>query len=76
VKILVADDDSTSRLIARMALQRLGHECDIVTDGTEAWNAFQTGHHDVVLSDWLMPGQTGLQLCRTSAPIAAAATRM
>jgi two-component system cell cycle response regulator len=64
VKILVADDDATSRLVARMALHRLGHECEIVTDGTEAWNAFQTSHHDVVLSDWLMPGQTGLQLCQ------------
>jgi diguanylate cyclase (GGDEF)-like protein len=64
VKILVADDDSTSRLIARMALQRLGHDCDIVTDGTQAWNAFQASHHDVVISDWLMPGQTGLQLCQ------------
>jgi two-component system cell cycle response regulator len=64
VKILVADDDATSRLIARMALHRLGHECEIVTDGTEAWNAFRAGHHDVVLSDWLMPGQTGLQLCQ------------
>jgi two-component system, cell cycle response regulator len=64
VKILVADDDPSSRLIARMALELLGHECDIVTDGTHAWNAFQTGHHDVVLSDWLMPGQTGLELCQ------------
>ena len=64
MKILVADDDSTSLLIARVALQRLGHECDVVTDGTKAWNAFQTGHHDLVLSDWLMPGQTGLQLCQ------------
>ena len=64
MKILVADDDSTSLLIARVALQRLGHECDVVTDGTKAWNAFQAGHHDLVLSDWLMPGQTGLQLCQ------------
>jgi CheY-like chemotaxis protein len=34
MKILVADDDPTSRLIARMALQRLGHQCDVATDGT------------------------------------------
>jgi DNA-binding response OmpR family regulator len=64
VKILVADDDATSRLIARMMLEGLGHECQIAIDGTEAWNAFQTGHHDVVLSDWLMPGQSGLELCQ------------
>ncbi len=64
MKILVADDDSTSRLIARMALQRLGHQCDIVTDGNQAWSAFRSGHPDVVISDWMMPGQTGLQLCQ------------
>jgi two-component system cell cycle response regulator len=63
VKILVADDDASSRLIARVVLERLGHECDIVIDGAHAWNAFQAGHYDVVLSDWLMPGQTGVQLC-------------
>jgi len=63
MKILVADDDPVSRLIAQMSLQRLGHECETVADGTEAWNAFQAGHHDVVLSDWQMPGLTGVQLC-------------
>jgi DNA-binding response OmpR family regulator len=64
MKILVADDDATSLLITRMALQRLGHECDTVTDGTQAWQAFQTGHPDVVISDWMMPGQSGLELCQ------------
>jgi two-component system cell cycle response regulator len=65
MKILVADDDPTSRLIARTALQRLGHQCDTATDGTHAWNAFQTSHPDIVISDWMMPGQTGLQLCQS-----------
>jgi diguanylate cyclase (GGDEF)-like protein len=47
-----------------MAVERLGHECRVVRDGTEAWEAFQTGHPDVVISDCMMPGQTGVQLCR------------
>jgi diguanylate cyclase (GGDEF)-like protein len=64
MKILVADDDPTSRLIARLAVQRLGHECDTATDGTRAWAAFLAGQPDVVISDWMMPGQTGLQLCQ------------
>jgi PAS domain S-box-containing protein len=40
MRILVADDDPTSRLIARAAIQRLGHHCDVVSDGTEAWKFF------------------------------------
>src|SRR4249920_2393691 len=64
MNILVADDDSTSRLIVQTALRSLGHECHIVSDGVEAWEAFQTHRPDVVISDWMMPGLTGLELCR------------
>ena len=64
MKILVADDDPTSRLIIRVALQTLGHECRIVADGTEAWDAFRTWAPDTVISDLMMPGMTGLELCR------------
>jgi two-component system cell cycle response regulator len=63
MKILVADDDATSRLIAQAALGSLGHECVTVSDGAEAWDAFQSLAPTVVLSDWLMPGLSGLQLC-------------
>jgi DNA-binding response OmpR family regulator len=65
VKILVADDDATSLLLLQMELESLGHDCDTATDGSEAWNAFQTGHPDVVISDWMMPGQSGPQLCQS-----------
>ena len=64
MRILLADDDLTSRLIAQTALRNLGHECQTVDDGTHAWEAFQTDQPDVVISDWAMPGLTGLQLCR------------
>jgi two-component system, cell cycle response regulator len=64
MKILVADDDPTSRLIVQMALRSLGHECHAVSDGAKAWDAFRWGRPDVVISDWAMPGLTGLQLCR------------
>jgi diguanylate cyclase (GGDEF)-like protein len=63
LKILVADDDATSRLIIETALRNLGHECEIVADGAQAWDAFRISRPDVVISDWMMPGKTGLQLC-------------
>ena len=64
MKILVADDDPTSRLIAQTVLQSLGHDCHTVSDGAQAWDAFRIHRPDVVISDWMMPGLTGLQLCR------------
>jgi diguanylate cyclase (GGDEF)-like protein len=64
VKILVADDDATSRLIAETAVRSLGHQCQSVADGAQAWDAFRASDPDVVISDSMMPGQTGLQLCR------------
>ena len=64
MKILVADDDPTSLLIAGMALRNLGHECHTVSDGAQAWDAFLSCRPDVVISDWMMPELTGLELCR------------
>jgi two-component system, cell cycle response regulator len=64
MRILVAGDDSSSILIVKAALKNLGHECHTVSDGDQAWNAFQTELPDVVISDWQMPGLTGPQLCR------------
>jgi diguanylate cyclase (GGDEF)-like protein len=63
MKVLVADDDPTSRLIAKTALAALGHQCRTVTDGTEAWDEFRSWLPDAVISDCRMPGLTGLQLC-------------
>ena len=64
MKILVADDDASSRLITTVALRSLGHECHTVSDGAQAWEAFQSRQPDVVISDWMMPGLTGIELCR------------
>jgi two-component system cell cycle response regulator len=63
MKILIADDDPTSRLIAQVALRSLGHECHSASDGAQAWDAFRIHRPDVVISDRMMPGLTGLQLC-------------
>jgi two-component system cell cycle response regulator len=64
MKILVADDDPTSRLIVQLALRSLGHECHTVADGAQAWDAFRWGRPDVVISDWIMPRMSGVELCR------------
>ncbi len=63
MQILVADDDSTSRLILQRCIEKEGHTCWTAASGDEAWLIYQTRPVDVVISDWLMPGLDGLQLC-------------
>jgi diguanylate cyclase (GGDEF)-like protein len=64
MRILVVDDEPTSRLTAQMALRDLGHRCHTASDGAQAWNAFRSSRPDVVISDWMMPRLTGVELCR------------
>jgi diguanylate cyclase (GGDEF)-like protein len=64
VRILLVEDDASSSLIAQAELRSLGHECHVVTDGALAWDSIRSDRPDVVISDWTMPGLSGLQLCR------------
>ncbi len=62
--ILIAEDDPISRLILEKAVKKFGHTCTTAQDGTEAWQMFQAGAFDAVVSDWMMPGMDGIELCR------------
>ena len=64
MKILIADDSATPRLLLKRELERLGHECLVAEDGLQAWEAFQGSGVDAVISDWMMPGLVGDELCR------------
>jgi two-component system chemotaxis response regulator CheY len=64
-RILVVDDFSTMRRIVKSLLHDLGYinttEAD---DGKSAWPMLQTGNFDFVVTDWNMPGMTGLDLLK------------
>jgi two-component system chemotaxis response regulator CheY len=62
--ILVAEDNAASRLILQAALKSLGHDCVLARDGAEAWQLFQNGGADAIISDRMMPGMDGVELCR------------
>lgn len=64
MQILVADDDPTSRLLLRAIVTKLGHECLVAEEGSSAWNLLSSGGIDVLLTDWMMPGLDGPELCR------------
>jgi signal transduction histidine kinase len=64
MKILIAEDDATSRVILAHVLHQLGHEVLETADGEEAWAVFQREPIPLLISDWMMPGLDGLELCR------------
>jgi DNA-binding response OmpR family regulator len=64
LKILVADDDAVSRALLAKVLPRLGHDVVMAADGDAAWDLFQSSGVECVVTDWSMPGLSGLDLCR------------
>ena len=64
-RILVADDDPTSRHLARAVLEQAGFAVEEVVDGLAAVAAFERELPDLVLLDVEMPGLDGLSVCRT-----------
>jgi phosphoserine phosphatase RsbU/P len=64
MKILVAEDDPVSVKILQLTLEHYGHEVITTGTGEEAWEAFDREPVRTIVSDWMMPGMTGLELCR------------
>ena len=62
--ILVADDDPSGRFLLNSTLVELGHSVTEAANGSDAWEAWKRGQHQLVISDWMMPGIDGLELCR------------
>ena len=62
--VLVVDDETIIlRLLTRFITEQ-GHNVVPFSDAEEAWEAFQKGSYRLLVLDWLMPGMTGLDLCR------------
>jgi two-component system, cell cycle response regulator len=64
MKILIAEDSPAQRLVLLRAVEALGHECVQAEDGERAWALYQEGGFEVLISDWVMPGIEGDELCR------------
>jgi two-component system, sensor histidine kinase and response regulator len=63
-RILVVDDSPTQVEAARALLERHGYAVVAARTGQEALELATTQRFDLVLSDVVMPGMTGYELCR------------
>lgn len=65
MKILIVDDFSTMRRIVKNLLGDLGYtNTEEADDGKTAWPMLQAGGFDFVVTDWNMPGMTGIDLLK------------
>jgi len=64
-RILVVDDDVGIRQLVQSLLQRAGYRADTVEDALEAQKRLAKEDVDVVISDIMMPGLTGIDLLKS-----------
>ena len=64
MNILIADDDPVTLGLLSTHLDAWGHAVFQAIDGDDAWATIRSTPIDIVVSDWMMPGLDGLELCR------------
>jgi CheY-like chemotaxis protein len=64
LRILVADDSTTSRKLAELAFRRKPFQVFFAEGGNQALNLIASHRPDVVITDWMMHDLSGLDLCR------------
>jgi len=64
VRVLVVDDSRAQRHILSMYLRRWGYEVLEAASAEEALALCASVRVGVVISDWMMPGMTGVEFCK------------
>lgn len=65
MRILIAEDDPTSRRMLTAVLEQGGHEVQVAVNGAEAWAALQApAAPRLAILDWMMPELEGVEVVR------------
>ncbi|NIX77854.1 phosphate regulon transcriptional regulator PhoB [Microvirga terricola] len=63
-RVLIVEDEEPLTLLLRYNLEAEGYEVDSVARGDEAEIRLREQVPDIVLLDWMLPGLSGIELCR------------
>lgn len=65
MKVLIAEDSATSRVVVEEWVRTWGYEPVVAADGVIAWDILVNENPpNVALIDWMMPNMDGIQLCK------------
>ena len=63
-RLLVVDDDESLRWVTKVQMEQSGYTVDAAPDGREALELLQQNSADLVITDLMMPGMSGLDLLK------------
>jgi two-component system response regulator RegX3 len=63
-RVLIVEDESTLAASVRFHLEREGFDVDVALDGIQGLELFRARPPDVVLLDLMLPGMSGMDVCR------------
>ena len=63
MEILIVDDNQIARELLHHTLTSHGYEVVSARDGQEALDLLHDRDCQIVITDWMMPRMTGLELC-------------
>jgi len=64
MKILIVDDEMVSREKMNILLKNMGHETLVAENGRVGLEMWSKESPSMVITDWMMPEMTGVELCR------------
>jgi two-component system, OmpR family, copper resistance phosphate regulon response regulator CusR len=64
MRILVVEDEKGIANFIRDGLSEEGFAVDVAPDGTSGHDMAFTNEYDLLLLDWMLPGLSGIELCR------------
>lgn len=66
MRILIAEDDYTSRLMLQVILEKWKYKVETAENGNEAWEILQHKERQpqIAILDWEMPEMDGLEVCQ------------
>ncbi len=62
--VLIVEDESAICEMVSFALSRSGYDCHVAMDVEQARRIIMQQRPDLILLDWMLPGETGLQFAR------------
>src|SRR5258707_5814890 len=63
-RIMIVEDEEPLALLLRYNLEAEGYEVETIARGDDADTRLREGAPDLAVLDWMLPGLSGIELCR------------